>query len=150
MGWVSANFLEAQIEDQIISRYSLNTKPNLKGKKKKKMRHHRVYFETIPQYFAWALFINMQQKPCESLWKCTPKSEFVKISQDLYMPEIPEGTSNSKTFLYFLSVSELSQINRNILHQPIMIEEIELAINDLKQKMAPGLEELPVERCSKF
>lgn len=48
------------------------------------------------------------------------------------MPEIPEGTSNSKTFLYFLSVSELSQINRNILYQPIMMEEWELAINDLK------------------
>lgn len=30
------------------------------------------------------------------------------------------------------------------------MEELELAINDLKQKMALGLEELPVECHSKF
>lgn len=87
----------------------------------------------------------MQLNTCEPLRKRTPKSKFVKISQDLYMLEIPEGTSNLKRFLYFLSVSELSQINRNILAQPITLEEIELAINDLKQQMALGLEELPLE-----
>lgn len=92
----------------------------------------------------------MQLNPCEPLRKYTSKSEFVKISQDLSMPEIPEGTSNLKRFLYFLSVSELSQINRNTLARPITLEEIELAINDLKQQTAPGLEELPVERHSKF
>lgn len=35
--------------------------------------------------------INMLLNPCELLRKCTPKPEFVRISQDLYMPEIPEG-----------------------------------------------------------
>lgn len=92
----------------------------------------------------------MQLNPCEPLRKHNPKSEFVRISQDLYMPEIPESTSNLKRFLYFFSVSKLSQINRNILAQPITLKEIELAINDLKQQTAPGLEELPVERHSKF
>jgi len=89
----------------------------------------------------------MQLNLCEPLRKCTPKSEFL---QDFSRPEIPEGTSNLKRFLYFLSVSELSQINRNILAQPITLEEIELTINDLKKQTAPGLEGLPVERHSKF
>lgn len=92
----------------------------------------------------------MQLKPCKPLGKYTPKSEFVKISQDLYKLEIPEGTSNLKRFLYFPSVSKLSQINRNILAQPITLDEIELAINDFKQQMAPGLKELSVEHHSKF
>lgn len=92
----------------------------------------------------------MQIKPCKPLGKSTPKSEFVKISQDLYKPEIPEGTNNLKRFLYFLSVSKLSQINRNILAQPITLDETELAINDFKQQMAPGLKELPMEHHSKF
>lgn len=94
--------------------------------------------------------ISMQQNPCEALWKHTPKSELVNISQDLYKPEIPEGTSNLKTSSYALSVSEPRQINRKTPHQPIGWEEIELAINDLKQQIAPRPEKLPGECHSKF
>lgn len=72
------------------------------------------------------------------LANCPPNYEFVKISQDLCMSEIPEGTSSLKRILYFLSIFKLSQINRTTLAQPITLAEIELAINDFKQKQPLG------------